>query len=67
MDNWINVNEQLPPKDDDGFGEEYLVYGAGSVSTLNFKKGKWWSDVLDMYISNDVITHWMPLPEPPEK
>lgn len=65
--NWINVNEQVPDKND----WEYIVSGKdGSgkdvVSTLNYKDGKWHSDILNKDVPDGIITHWMPLPEPPQ-
>lgn len=58
---WIKTKDQLPDEPDD-----YLVFGMGLVSTLEFRSGKWWSDVHMQFVDSKKITHWMPLPEPPK-
>lgn len=57
---WISVEERLPEKSD-----KYIVCTAkGSVYCTRFKayakSGSFQTDI------NTHITHWMPLPEPPE-
>lgn len=66
-DGWVDVNDRLPKKN-----EEYIVCGIGFegkkiVSTLEWKKGKWFSDVYQKYVDQIKITHWQPLPSPPTR
>lgn len=64
MDNWISVEDQLPDTDDD-----VLVYIDHKNRSpvieqsywFRFQGGVRWSGHAD-----SIITHWMPLPEPPE-
>lgn len=66
MCNWISVRDRLP----DAF-DEVLVYSDGfiSISWRETEKRKngivgWhWNSYPD---SLGYVTHWMPLPEPPE-
>ena len=59
---WISVEERLPEDDD-----HYLVWahdnGAAEVA-LYYGDGEWLTD--DLENITRVITHWMPLPEPPD-
>jgi len=63
---WISVEERLPKKN-----EEYIVCGVGFnnvlVTTLEWRRGRWFSDVYQNYVEMIKITHWMPLPEPPKQ
>ncbi len=54
---WHRVEE--PPKENG----RYLVSWEGVVTTDEYKNGVW------LYASmfNQLITHWMPLPEPPKE
>lgn len=62
--NWISVNYFLP-KDD----KPVLIYAHGEIQIGKYNKSstqKW-----DYYSSNmlweyPIVTHWMPLPEPPK-
>ena len=61
---WISVEKRLPDK-----RGKYLVYGHLPVSRLNVfeialyeNDGKWWTAA-----RTEIITHWMPLPEPPKE
>lgn len=57
---WISVKERMP--------EEYLpVLTTNGYSTYQnrcWAKGSWWSGGARIPASN--ITHWMPIPKPPE-
>lgn len=75
MDGWIKIEDRLP----DNVGE-YIVYAQDENSSAS--EGVWYDNVVvvaeyafgewtwrensnDFDITNNV-THWMPLPEPPE-
>lgn len=66
--NWISVNDRLPEE-----GEEVLVvlksdrvfYYIAEL-TINAPYPFWWSQDRGLF-TLDEITHWMPLPEPPEE
>lgn len=54
---WISVEERLP--EEDGF---YLVYGP-----FIYRDTKWYDRKnFSQYFWKHDVTHWMPLPEPPE-
>jgi hypothetical protein len=59
---WIPVTERLPY-------ESVFVYGKGGelVVAQYSHKHKWWEDDEGYYCDTNYVTHWMPLPEPPEK
>ena len=56
---WIPVTERLPER-----SGTYLVYVYGDVTDLNYWRGEW-HRLGDDYTK--AVTHWMPLPEPPEE
>lgn len=72
---WISVKERLP--DDEKDGETVLAVVSGkphenitlchALMTAGYFPGEGW--VLNEYPEweNPTITHWMPLPEPPEE
>jgi hypothetical protein len=76
MAEWISVNDRLP--EDDG---EYLVFWSLSIRGRSYRgvTCKQFDDCIGFYDeveevgdiyrreSNDIVTHWMPLPEPPEE
>lgn len=55
---WISVKDKLPEE-----AKDYTVYNPSSyyntIYTATWYGNKWNN-------SNSFITHWMPLPEPPE-
>ena len=54
---WVSVEERLP--EEDGF---YLVYGP-----FIYRDTKWYDRRnFSQYFWKHDVTHWMPLPEPPE-
>lgn len=55
--NWISVEERLPKKD-----ERVLFFAKDSRATMDTAYG-WWVRASERY----KVTHWMPLPEPPEE
>lgn len=57
---WIPVGE--PPKDTGEYN--VMIYGATKATSLFYDFGNdRWFDIGD---EEFVVTHWMPLPEPPE-
>lgn len=77
---WIPVTERLPDlemdswEDEDGSTGDFEVSGwvlgldqSGMPQKVRYERGPifcgWYDDPGTIYI----ITHWMPLPEPPEK
>lgn len=65
MNKWISVKERLPGKCADilMWRKRWKIAEAGS-----FRNGYFWvyDEIGDSYTADD-ITHWMPLPLPPEK
>jgi len=64
--NWISVKDRLPPKE----GKIYLaVSSERGIGTIQWVSGgKYWSFRADSYYGNlEEVTHWMPLPNPPEE
>ena len=57
---WIPVTEKIPPDQ-----EEVLVQTRSKNGVRNVDKGYW---AIDHFIHRGraEVTHWMPLPEPPE-
>lgn len=73
---WIPVGERLPENDYEKPWKErkhYLVcsfWGRMTVATFGYKEYLWWIDSHDCVLSEKnigLITHWMPLPEPPKE
>lgn len=61
---WININDKLP----DSIGH-YLVYGGDNLHYTAWaffnSENKWVDFNKTSFYEN--VTHWMPLPSPPEK
>ena len=62
---WVSVEERLPEKN-----AQVLMWSAkwNIAEAGSYYNGRFWvySEIGDAYIADD-ITHWMPLPAPPEK
>ena len=60
---WISVKEQPEPPEDDVYYcyGYWLRSGRTQVETAEYLCGEW------KIVNNFVLTHWMPLPEPPEE
>ena len=72
---WIPVSERLPEDEDDGETVLAVVFGKPHKNiTLHhaimtaeyFYQGGWLVDEYPEW-ENPIVTHWMPLPEPPEE
>ena len=67
--NWISVKERLPDE-----GVEVLVYCcyfkdncSQEIASLDSYGGiQYWDLEGRQYLEMEDVTHWMPLPEPPE-
>ena len=74
MEGWINVEDKLPKEKG-----MYIVYVQGGnsvtgwiwydnvvvVAEYAFGVWWWWWDNGTDFDITDIVTHWMPLPEPP--
>ena len=60
MKDWIYCKDKLPE-----VSGEYIVNVDGAVMELTYLKHRdlWAGDDGDVYMG---VTHWMPLPEPPQ-
>jgi len=67
---WISVKDRLPKPDNSG-EPRYLIRvdGRSQYTWVDFWWKKpysddfWWVNLKD----DEVVTHWMPLPEPPQE
>ena len=62
---WIRVNERLPPEEKDGLSIKVLVVstkGKIDFSRYDYNMKGWISPVLDI-----IFTHWFLIPEPPKE
>lgn len=75
MSEWISVNDKLPVNSASEMNGNYfccevIVFGSCEVATALFSCGicgKWWYSFKFSGVDvTNQITHWMPLPEPPE-
>ena len=60
---WISVEEQPEPPEDDVYYCYGYWIGSGrkQAETAEYLCGEW------KIVNNFVLTHWMPLPEPPKE
>ena len=72
---WISVNDRLPDKDenyivavcDEGFPDGEGIWYSTVVVVAEYYKGSWtWYDGGHEYSLDGIVTHWRPMPEPPE-
>ena len=74
---WIPVTERMPERNgkyivscDDSmcsYGEG-IWYSSGVVVAAEYYDGEWtWNEGGTEYSLEDIVTHWMPLPEAPEE
>lgn len=75
MSEWISVKDRLPEEHEDYIVvacDEGCQCGEGIwystvVVVADFYKGCWtWEHNGTEYDISDIVTHWMPLPEPPK-
>ena len=62
---WISVNERLPPEEKDGLSIKVLAVstkGKIDFSRYDYDMKGWISPVLDI-----IFTHWFLIPEPPKE
>lgn len=59
----IPCSEMMPEKDD-----AYLCVSNGEFKILQYRNGEFYNTCFDAVLRccNSSVTHWMPLPEPPE-
>lgn len=61
VNRWVSINDRLPPK-----GRDVLVCDFDDYAGVGFFDGaKWNIDGFEM--STPPVSHWQPLPKPPEK
>ena len=67
MDKWINVKESVPKKNGVFPSANVLVYCKnGYIGLGYFHNGKM-NIACDFCSEDRIITHWMPLPNPPNE
>ncbi len=59
---WISVEERLPEK------RKWVLCRceANIIEVLRWENNEWYHDPMHVYYPS-FVTHWMPLPEPPEE
>lgn len=61
MMTWISVKDRLPEN-----GENVLIATKmGDVREFIYYEASQSWEIYDIYMANDLVTHWQPLPEPP--
>lgn len=73
---WIRVEERLPERNgeyivtacDEGEPYDEIIWNDTVVVCAEYYKGCWtWEENSTEYSLDGIVTHWMPLPEPPEE
>ena len=73
MSNWISVKDRLPEDQDECFIFVPTFDSRGVKSTPYVLHGTYWEECEEWTtcegenFSIDEVTHWQPLPEPPEE
>ena len=65
MSEWISVDDRLPDPDFDFV----LAFAGGAMSTIGYTLSNGFYEVhpIKTQLLIECITHWMPLPPPPEQ
>ena len=66
MSEWISVKDRLPKN-----GQDILAYSINGeketrIVPANYDHDVWYDCIFNHVMHNGCITHWMPLPDPPE-
>ena len=63
MSEWISVEEEMPE-----VGERVLVFHEGVSMHVLFwdERNEEWTDDYETFLNPEEVTHWQPLPEPPQ-
>ena len=64
MSEWIPVSERLPV---DWCPVLVMVRDVGSPLLGSYRENVWFHEQWNTTFINGVVTHWMPLPEPPKE
>ena len=73
---WISVEERLPERNgtyiatacDEGEPYDEIIWNDTVVVCAEYYKGCWtWEENSTEYSLDGIVTHWMPMPEPPEE
>ena len=74
MSKWISVKERLPEENTwvDVWAKSTIVprYNGTRHTDIYYTWNNFWlgpDDEPSLYSSNFLVTHWMPLPEPPQE
>jgi hypothetical protein len=63
---WIDVNKRLPKTSFEVLTSSTTSKGKYlGMYVLYYADGEWWRSMDGLWVF--VVTHWMPLPEPPKK
>lgn len=72
---WVSVGDRLPEENgeyivtacDEGEPYDERIWGDTVVVCAEYCDGAWtWQHYNDEYELDGIVTHWMPMPEPPE-
>ena len=75
LNGWISVYDRLPEEDDnyivtacdEGCSAGEGIWYSTVVVVAEYYKGSWtWYDGGSEYSLEDIVTHWMPMPNPPK-
>lgn len=75
LNGWISVKDRLPEKDenyivtvcDEGCSAGEGIWYSTVVVVAEYYKGSWtWYDGGHEYSLDGIVTHWMPMPNPPK-
>ena len=73
---WVSVKDRLPERNgkyivtacDEGEPYDEIIWNDTVVVCAEYYKGCWtWEENNTEYSLDGIVTHWMPLPEPPKE